>query len=652
LAAAMLNRVGSNAPPVRPGDALAIISLVAISILVALPGLGDGLLAYYDNPAHLAEIRDLTLVHGSGWSELAYCGFPLHSLQPPLTFGLLGLLTRLGVPLALSYQALIVTSYAAPSLAFWVIARGMLSAPAALFMASTILFYRPVLEAFEGMFSFSLSSAAWLLVLGLLAREEPRSLRHLVKVATLAAFIGLSHVYVTIALIYLGAVHTFWNLRDLAGRRRLYWDLPALGLGALSASAYWLMNALSGTRAVGNPAQLVRTLRQLVTANDPAPSPGANAVVQLLSDPVWFADAGLQLAILVAGAIGIALAFRGSRNLPKYGLVLAAVWLTCVAVQPWIPVMLLGPQNNRFVILTKFALLAGSIPAVAWVENRVPDLRRVWVTTLVLAVFSIFIFERLVAYMAVPETERREVEQMWQRLAQARQPDWGRVLVQDTFGAGLGRHLDNSHIMAESAQRAGIEQVGAYYGNTPYDREDFWLSFDPADPELPERTVDVMRRANATHLLLANPNLIGLFEADKHFSKLFEAGRFSLFNRVGSQSEWVRAVTPAQARPTVTRVAPGHIRIATNGAIEFTVAESYHRFWKAEPIGSAQITADAEGLIELRVAASTPQVRLDYTPPRLPGVLTTLGLVSILGLFVLDLGLKRTQSRDWSKPGN
>jgi hypothetical protein len=152
-----------------------------------------------------------------------------------------------------------------------------------------------------------------------------------------------------------------------------------------------------------------------------------------------------------------------------------------------------------------------------------------------------------------------------------------------------------------------------------------------------------MRQANATHLLLANPNLVGLFEADKHFSKLFETGRFSLFSRAGGQSEWVRAVTPAQAQPTVTRVAPGHIRIATNGASEFTVAESYHRFWRVEPIGNVQFRADAAGLMELRVAASVPEVRLDYTPPRLPRVLSIVGLAMIVGLFVLDLILKRTR---------
>src|SRR5215217_7537711 len=91
--------------------------------------------------------------------------------------------------------------------------------------------------------------------------------------------------------------------------------------------------------------------------------------------------------------------------------------------------------------------------------------------------------------------------------------------------------------MAGTGQRAGVEQIGGFYGNTPYDRDEFWLSYDPAKISM-ERVVEVMEKANATHVAVSNPALAPRFAADLRFETIFSEGRYTLYARRGTQSRW------------------------------------------------------------------------------------------------------------------
>ena len=235
----------------RSIDVVASVGIVLLACIVASPALDGGLLAVGDNAQHLVEIRELALPNSTGWSDQGFNGFPLNLLQSPLIYGGLAQLARAGLAIEPWYLLLNLASLCAPSLAaFWLV-RAYLPLIPALLLGTSLLFYRSTPASLYGMFTFGLAAAAWLVVFTLLLRET-RSLRSFAVLALLSACIGLSHVYVTIALVYLGIVHVACNaLSGPDGRRKLIWDLPALALGAFSAAAYWMPNILARTPARG-----------------------------------------------------------------------------------------------------------------------------------------------------------------------------------------------------------------------------------------------------------------------------------------------------------------------------------------------------------------------------------------------------------------
>src|SRR6516162_6998746 len=70
-------------------DLLSLGTIVAMTLIISFPALQGQFLDYMDNAVHLAELRDLGRPDSNGWSELGFCGFPLHTLQSPLLYGLL-----------------------------------------------------------------------------------------------------------------------------------------------------------------------------------------------------------------------------------------------------------------------------------------------------------------------------------------------------------------------------------------------------------------------------------------------------------------------------------------------------------------------------------------------------------------------------------
>ena len=75
------SRVGNLLP-----DLLATGTLLVTSLVIAWPVLQGGQITYIDNPAHLAEAHSLAHDAYRGWSEAAYCGFPLGTLHSPLWY--------------------------------------------------------------------------------------------------------------------------------------------------------------------------------------------------------------------------------------------------------------------------------------------------------------------------------------------------------------------------------------------------------------------------------------------------------------------------------------------------------------------------------------------------------------------------------------
>src|SRR5262249_34126413 len=134
-----------------------------------------------------------------------------------------------------------------------------------------------------------------------------------------------------------------------------------------------------------------------------------------------------------------------------------------------------------------------------------------------------FMLNRLVARETtlVNGADVAELEQTWAWIRESRDASWGRVYLQDTFGLKTGYELDHSHMVTRTSERTGAEQIGAYYGNTPYERPEYWLALAPQDPQTVDLVIPVMEQTNATHLLLVNPALFDMFRRDGRFH--FEA---------------------------------------------------------------------------------------------------------------------------------
>lgn len=625
-------------------DLIASLTLVLVAAIIALPALRAELLANSDNPVHLAEIRDLARGVGNGWSELGFCGFPLQMLQPPLTFGGLALLTRWGIPLEPLYQFALVASLIAPGLALYWVARRQLGAGLALILAVSLPLYRSSISgeasAFSGMFSFYFAASALLLLAAVLVRPS-RTLKDFVEVAALAGFIGATHMYVTVALVYLGLVHSVWSLRNRVLTSRLYWDLPALALGALVAACYWLPNLLARTPAERLADPIGRVVIRFFTASAHSTATTPPGLLTRLSlDPVAHADSLLQIAMAVLIVLALRHAWRASDDLPRYCVSLGAVLVFAMCLRALTGVALLGPTGTRLLFVTKMALLVSCAPFLAEVTARFSK-RAMLFASAAIGVGLSFVSQRVVAREILPRDNEdlTRVHAMWSWIKAHRSPSWGRIYVQDTFGAPIGNALDHSHLLVRTAELTGAEQIGAYYGLTPYWRP--WLLVDTFAPGAYEPAIPALDRGNVTHLLIVNADTAQL--TGEPLKELVRFGRYALLERPRTTSGWA-SVSHGAGSVSVLRREPGKISLSTSGApAELLVSESFHPFWRAEPPASARIHSDSLGLMRVEKMTSADDLELVFAPPRLPKYLSLFGVSLIAGLAVLaNLRVRRS----------
>jgi len=97
------NRPNMNPKPDHKTDVVAVLFLLATALVVSWPIVAGGYLTYADNAAHIAEIYALAFENGGGWSDIAFCGFPIGTLHSPLWYGSVAALVRAGVPAGFLY---------------------------------------------------------------------------------------------------------------------------------------------------------------------------------------------------------------------------------------------------------------------------------------------------------------------------------------------------------------------------------------------------------------------------------------------------------------------------------------------------------------------------------------------------------------------
>lgn len=618
-------------------DTAAVVVLVVVALVVALPALRSDMLANTDTPVHLAEIRDLAS-GGRGWSELGFCGFPLGLLQPPLTFGGMAWLTRLGVPLEAMFELAVVASLVVPALVFYVTARKRVNAGLALALAATLPLYRAYLSgeasALSGMFSFYFAAAALWALAAVLVRPS-RTLRDAAVIAGLTGLIGASHMYVTIGLVYLAGVHGLWSLTHREKARRLVYDVPAIALGAVAAACYWLPNLLARTSTLRFPESLGRIAARLLTSSGHDYGVPLGMVRRLTIDPILHVDSALQLATLVLAVISARAAWRAADDLPRYGIMLSVALVSGMILARLTGLPLIGPTGTRLIFVAKMGLLAGCLPFLRRVVSKVPA-QRLFVGAAVVALGFSFLMQRVVAQETLAKDDKAmaDVRALWAWVREHRDATWGRLYLQDTFGAPIHNALTFSHVLVRTAEMTATEQVGAYYGLTPYDKP--WLFLDTFTPAGIASATAAFERANITHLLLINAEQLDL--ASLRLTPLARFGRLTVVARDGARSRWASVLEGAGAVRT-ERLAPGTIRITKAGGVgALSLSESYHPFWRAD---SARLSEDAFGLMRVDPTSRDPGViELTYSPPSLPYVLSALASATIAGLFVLSLVLR------------
>jgi len=633
-------------------DLLAVTALVLTGVVISWPILRGGYLTYVDNAAHLTEIYSLAFDAHNGWSDAAFCGYPLGNLHSPLWYGLLGLFVRAGLPAGALYAFCLLLAFMAPALALYYVARRRLSPWLALTVAYVLLIQRPSFlglgSALGGMWTHYLAAAALILLIDRLTREVQDAV-NIVWIAVLVGFIGMTHFFAYVALIIVGAFHVARSLlRIRSGGSALGLQIVAGIIGVVASARYWAPTLLTSEHTTIYPQNLPfdfvvarllvpTNVLSLVFGKAPALSP------QTLIEAV-------PMVLLVATGIAGFVRLRGSRSsLALYGGVLAVVMFVLVAfVAPARNATFLGPVSWRMLYFVRIGCALGAVGLLIQLGPRIRFRPQTSTSfggvALMILLGGLWSMPVARATPGIGSIEMQEVSAVWEWLRDTDSRGWGRVYVQDTFHtAPLNVSLKNSHVMAMTGQRAGVRQLGATYGVVPYPTATWTMGeFGTLYRRLadtPERQAEILRlmdRTNVTHVVVADPRMATDLERMNAFELLRRWRRFHVFARPGAASVWVSG--EAGAVDTDFQTGRMEIRIPAGEAPgPLLVKVAFHPFWEVSGSGTATIRSDDEGLILLENTKAGESVVLEYIPPRWPALVSTLGwvLIALLGATAL-----------------
>lgn len=635
----------------------AALLLTGCAVVLAWPVLTGGALSYLDNPVHLAEAHDLAHTAGGGWSEAAFCGFPVHQLHSPLWYGALAGLHRVGLPLEPLYAGAVWLGFLAPCLAlFWVLRRRVGVVPAAA-LSFLLLIQRPGLlglgSALGGMWTFSLATAGLILLLDRLPRPH-RTGRDLAWTAALFGLVGLTHLFAVLpAALALALLAVIRRGRDMSR--------PALAaaLGGAASAAYWFpLLWASGGRLVAETQHLpagplfarlllpTRIFGLAVGYLDSRSIPG----------DLYYTDAAPMVALVGLGLVGLWLAARRLRDagdrgdeLPVLGglLALALLGLLLLA-EPLELDLLLGPVSWRFVAFVRVGLALATLPLLARLDRWAPQPKvPVMVILGLAALSSCWWWSRPLAREVAPAdgAEMREVRALWSGLTRLRGPGWGRVYLQDTLlTPPFSRRLGMSHVLALTARQTGVRQLGAAYSVTPFPTAR-WTASEMGNlygrplrgRRQLRRLLWMMERTNATHLVISDPFLARKLDQVAPFSRLLRVGRFTLYARRGA-STWASALS---AHLTITGAdhRPGRIRVTLHNPRKggrLLVKTAAAPAWQlVGPVG-VRLATTRDGLMEVRgLPVGIHAVTLTYEPEVWPWLISLAAWLVIVGVALI-----------------
>jgi len=623
-------------------DVVAAATLAAAGAVIAWPVLTGGYLTYLDNPAHLAEVGAAAFEAFNGWSETAFCGFPVSTLHSPLWYGVLSAFTRAGVSPFTLYALFVWLGFVAPPLALYSVARKALTPSVAAVLAFVLLLQRPAIvgigSAPGGMWTFYIAAAALVVLIDRLARPC-RSMRDAAAIASLVGFIVVTHLYAVVPLALIAVIHA-WTVmgKRKGGEHGLAPQALAAAAGIPAAAVYWAPLLMARGTSWFEPQNLAGAM---VMARLAVPTHALDLVQGHTAgiSPGLIAGALPMLALLTAGVAGIAFLGRRRDDAPLYGALTAAVLLTLlVFVTGEFDVKLLGPGSWRMLYFVRLGLALAAIPYLARVSTwpvfrvRFP----VWMLPLPVAVALMIAFQAGAPLRAaVPDpagNEMDEVRALWKWLEENRQEDWGRVYVQDTFEKPrAGVELSQSHVLALTARETGVRQLGATYGVVPYltarwTPSEFGTLFRGTVRDTGDvvRVVDWMRLANATHVVTSDTSTARTLAVSGQFEDLFAVGRFNVLRAAAIGSEWVAAEGPGVetlwARFETGRYA---MRLRGDGSGSVLVRSSYHPFWRFAGPDRIGVNVEDTGLMRLvDLPPGETEVTMTFLPPAWPLLLS------------------------------
>jgi len=644
-----------NPKPDHKTDVVAVLFLVAAALVVSWPILAGGYLTYADNAAHIAEIYALAFENGGGWSDIAFCGFPIGTLHSPLWYGSVAALVRAGVPAGFLYALALFIGFIAPPLALYFVARRQLRPLTAGFLAYLMLVQRPSLVGLgtplAGMWTYYIAAALFVALVWRLGRET-RSARDLVWVGTLVGLIGITHLFLVVPVAVVAAVHLVRSVlrRVRPGALALQFSFALVGI--IASAAYWLPMALSSESTVFSPQNLSPSmaLARLFLPTDvvelvkgEAPEISARLVLEAL--PMW--------GLIALGVWGAFVWRRRKNETSLYGFWVAVIMLVLIAfVAPATNARVFGPASWRLLYFVRIGLALGAIPVLAAAETRWAPLARRRIALPAAAAGIALCFwcgsPLRAETPASRSDEMTEVRQLWDWLSKNKNDGWGRVYIQDTFMTPpLGADLGESHILALTSRETGVRQLGSYYGVVPYKTKVWTMGqvgllygLRIAGPDDIRELRDRMNATHATHLVVSDPTLGIQIQRTSAFGLLVRVGRFSVFERRDTVSDWVTPIGHEAVVDAIEyRTGAVDCRVSQNpSGTALLVATSYHPFWRLAGPENARLTEDPSGLMRVEnIPGGDHRIELSYDAPEWPKWVAVAGWLALVLLSYLPI---------------
>lgn len=614
---------------------------LAVSVLLTIPIWNGGWLLQGDHAPHIAEAIDLSQ-HTSGWSDLAYGGFPLGVLHSPLWYGLLALVVRAGVPAWVAYCSFVtLTEIVLGLVAFEV---GRRRAPTAVALGLAVLVQTQSLlvtgpsGVLTGMWTFGLAIAMFLVLVDRL--HERFDARIGAQIAALVAGIGLTHTFAIHAVVALVLVRVASLLVLGKEERKSVIGLgSAAALGALASAAYWLAAALSidthdihPVVSLGWPNFQIFFRPFLEEAFDPW------AVV------LYRAPELADLLLLVIAALSfLRLSRLDARERAVFATSIGTMVLVLFVVSHIATMRerhVFGPIPWRIMVVTRTLLL---FVALATFPRVRLEARRALAATVVVGVLCLLWASHRSRLLSFESGSARddvyaELHEVYREVGRLAPTLEGRVYVQNTHGIAAPP-LGNGHPLALLPARAGVHAVGSYYSLVPFPT-DMWLTsfVGPVVGQTPtdstRQVVDERLDDLGVELLLLvdrpSPEVMRRWAPE--YSHVSSPGRFTILRR---RRPGMARSDDASARVSHFALGDGRIELDVaneRGEHDVMLAVSYAQRWRlVDPPEGAYLARRRNGLMRLHVPVGAHHLTLAYEAPRWPLAVSAMGWLLIFG---------------------